>query len=174
MNPSRSNGSGLINHRWTASGSSMRPVPEWAAGPSIGPCPRLSVSGGMIFNSSRHFLIDTDTGSSLLGLDRDVVRAYYSNVRGAIDVKDAGGYIFPCNAELPEVEIYITNTYRVRVPGNLILGPRLKGGLAQAFGADCKPNPNKIRGRANVRGIQCVKARFKPKSTTYSHSGWCF
>ncbi|KAI9883510.1 MAG: putative electron transfer flavoprotein subunit [Watsoniomyces obsoletus] len=77
-----------------------------------------------------------DTGSSLLGLDEDVVRAYYSTVSGAIDVEAADGYIFPCDAELPEVEISITDSYRVTVPGSLIKGPPLRGGLAQAFGVN--------------------------------------
>ena len=53
-----------------------------------------------------------DTGTTLLLLPDDVVGNYYAQVDGAQNSTDYGGFIFPCNADLPSF------TYTVSVNGS--------------------------------------------------------
>ena len=43
-----------------------------------------------------------DTGTSLILMDADVVKAYYSQVSGAQFDQVNGGYVYPCNTQLPD------------------------------------------------------------------------
>lgn len=60
-----------------------------------------------------------DTGTTLLLLPDDVVEAYYKQVEGAEDNSQAGGYVFPCDSQLPSFTAVI-NGYSAVVPGSLI------------------------------------------------------
>ncbi|KAH8887279.1 eukaryotic aspartyl protease [Thozetella sp. PMI_491] len=51
-----------------------------------------------------------DTGTTLLYLPVAVVQAYYSNIAGAADSSNNGGWVFPCNAALPSFTYRIGNT----------------------------------------------------------------
>lgn len=67
-----------------------------------------------------------DTGTALLLLPRDVVEDYYSRVDSASEDKTAGGYIFDCEAQLPDLTVIILNdtdshtTPTITVPGRYI------------------------------------------------------
>jgi len=58
-----------------------------------------------------------DTGTSLLLLDDDIVEAYYSQVQGAQIDSMQGGYVFPCNAKLPEFGLAIGTGYTAVLTG---------------------------------------------------------
>lgn len=58
-----------------------------------------------------------DTGTSLLLLDDDVVEAYYKQVDGAQIDASQGGYVFPCNANLPEFGVAIGSDYTATLEG---------------------------------------------------------
>lgn len=60
-----------------------------------------------------------DTGTTLLLLNPLVVLEYYSNVEGAQMSPELGGFVFPCDAQLPDVTFSI-NGYQAVVPGSLI------------------------------------------------------
>lgn len=60
-----------------------------------------------------------DTGTSLLMASPEVVEAYYAQVPGSKHVKRAGGYIFPCNAELPSLSIFAGHV-RTIIPGRMM------------------------------------------------------
>ncbi|CAI7635723.1 unnamed protein product [Penicillium pancosmium] len=60
-----------------------------------------------------------DTGTTLLLLDDSVVSAYYSQVSGAKNDQNVGGYVFPCSATLPSFSVDI-GSYTATVPGSLI------------------------------------------------------
>jgi aspergillopepsin I len=60
-----------------------------------------------------------DTGTTLLLLDDSVVSAYYSNVTSAQNSPSVGGYVFPCNASLPDFSVTIA-AYTAVVPGRYI------------------------------------------------------
>ena len=48
-----------------------------------------------------------DTGTSLLYLPTNVVKAYYSQVQGAQYDQQQAGYVFPCSANLPDFNVAI-------------------------------------------------------------------
>ncbi|KIW21470.1 hypothetical protein PV08_02050 [Exophiala spinifera] len=50
-----------------------------------------------------------DTGTSLMLVGDDLVVGYWNNVEGAQLNQQAGGVIFPCNAELPDLQVAIGN-----------------------------------------------------------------
>ncbi|MCJ1471876.1 Type I transmembrane sorting receptor [Lambiella insularis] len=70
-----------------------------------------------------------DTGTTLLLVPKDVMTAYYKDVKGAKNSDSDGGYIFPCDATLPDFYIGIGD-YTAMVPASAInTGP--------ASGGDC-------------------------------------
>ncbi|KAJ5125273.1 Penicillopepsin-1 [Penicillium atrosanguineum] len=60
-----------------------------------------------------------DTGTTLLLLDSTIVSQYYSQISGAKNDNNAGGYVFPCSATLPDFSVSI-NGYTATVPGTLM------------------------------------------------------
>ncbi|KAF2230053.1 aspartic protease pepB [Viridothelium virens] len=73
-----------------------------------------SVAGG----STKSASIDAiaDTGTSLLYINSAIVTAYYRQVSGAQNSESAGGYVFDCDADLPDFGIVIGGTTHT-VPG---------------------------------------------------------
>lgn len=65
------------------------------------------------------FVFVLDTGTTLLLLPRGIVEAYYGQVPGAQNSAQFGGYVFPCDTELPSFTVAI-NGYNAVIPGNLI------------------------------------------------------
>lgn len=61
-----------------------------------------------------------DTGTSLLLVDQAVAEAYYSQVQGAQNNAQVGGFIYPCDAQLPDMSVAIGDTYMAKIPGNQI------------------------------------------------------
>lgn len=57
-----------------------------------------------------HILITSDTGTTLLMLPEEVVDAYYKQVSGAEKSTTAGGYVVPCDAELPDFITVISSS----------------------------------------------------------------
>lgn len=60
-----------------------------------------------------------DTGTTLLMLPDDVVTAYYSQVSGAQDSTTEGGYVFSCDADLPDFSFGV-GSGTVTIPGRYI------------------------------------------------------
>ena len=61
-----------------------------------------------------------DTGTSLMLVDEGVAGAYYSHVQGATFSESQGGFIFPCDADLPDLSVGVGPTHMATVPGNFI------------------------------------------------------
>jgi hypothetical protein len=61
-----------------------------------------------------------DTGTSLLLVDQQVAEAYYSQVKGAQNNAQVGGFIYPCAAKLPDLSVAIGDTHMAKIPGNQI------------------------------------------------------
>lgn len=55
-------------------------------------------------------LMISDTGTTLLMLPEEVVDAYYKQVSGAKKNAMAGGYVVPCDAELPDFTTVISSS----------------------------------------------------------------
>ena len=77
-------------------------------------------------------MMQSDTGTSLVLVDPQVAAAYYSKVRGAENNAEAGGYIYPCNAELPTFGMSFGDNYTAMVPGDMITFAQLN--QAMCFG----------------------------------------
>ncbi|KAM5344020.1 hypothetical protein ACJ41O_012557 [Fusarium nematophilum] len=60
-----------------------------------------------------------DTGTSLLFLPGQINEAYYSQVQGAQLDQAAGGFVFPCDSELPDLSFGIGNA-SVTIPGSFM------------------------------------------------------
>ena len=60
-----------------------------------------------------------DTGTTLLMLPEAVVTAYYSQVDGAQDSEQEGGYVFSCDATLPDFTFAVGDG-QITVPGKFI------------------------------------------------------
>jgi len=56
----------------------------------------------------------------LILVDPAVAQSYYSKVQGAQNDAQAGGYVYPCDAQLPSFGMSIGTTYTATVPGNQI------------------------------------------------------
>lgn len=70
-----------------------------------------------------------DTGTSLMLVDDAVASAYYSQVQGAQNSQSAGGYVFPCDASLPDFGVGVGDSYMAVIPGPLInFAPADRGG----------------------------------------------
>lgn len=59
-----------------------------------------------------------DTGTSLLLLDPEVVRAYYAKVSSAVYDGTTGGYVYDCSADLPEFAVAVGDNYMANIPGS--------------------------------------------------------
>ena len=60
-----------------------------------------------------------DTGTSLLLVPQDVLDAYYGQVKGAKNSESDQGYIFPCQATLPDFIIGL-GEYNAVIPGTAV------------------------------------------------------
>ncbi|KAG6262707.1 hypothetical protein E4U49_002914 [Claviceps purpurea] len=58
-----------------------------------------------------------DTGTTLILADEKVVKGYYAQVRGARNDTQMGGFTFPCQAELPDLELDVGGVYMAAISG---------------------------------------------------------
>lgn len=59
-----------------------------------------------------------DTGTTLMLVSQAVANAYYSQVQGARNDPNAGGVIFPCNTNLPDLFVDVGGRYMARIKGD--------------------------------------------------------
>lgn len=85
-----------------------------------------------------------DTGTSLMLVSPEVVEAYYAQVDGATFANQAGGYVYPCKAELPDLSIAVGHTMAV-IPGSMINFSTF--GSHKSNGAECKFPPSFSRAK---------------------------
>lgn len=81
----------------------------------------FTASGYKIGSTASSTKLDgiADTGTTLLMLPDSVVKAYYKGVSGAQDSSSLGGYVFPCDSDLPDFAFTVEGT-DVVVHGDLI------------------------------------------------------
>lgn len=92
-----------------------------------------------------------DTGTTLMLVGSEVARAYYNGVNGSRYAKNVGGYIYPCNAELPSLSVAIGGEFQATIPGPLINYSEI--GTNTTTGETCE-SPflvNVLRARLTVR-----------------------
>jgi hypothetical protein len=76
-----------------------------------GSAPQEGTSGGQAI---------ADTGTTLMLADPKMVTAYYALVQGAQESKGFGGFTFPCEATLPDLEVDVGGVYMARVSGEVL------------------------------------------------------
>lgn len=77
-----------------------------------------------------------DTGTSLMLVSDAMLQAYWSQVKNAQVSQDAGGVIFPCNAQLPDLQVAVGPKYMATVPGKFMNFANI--GTDTATGQKCK------------------------------------
>ncbi|KAK7188221.1 hypothetical protein DPSP01_001766 [Paraphaeosphaeria sporulosa] len=83
------------------------------------PSAKFAVGNQIVDNPTASQAI-ADTGTSLLLVDQQVAEAYYSQVKGAQLNAQVGGFIYPCDAALPDISVAIGDSYMAKIPGNQI------------------------------------------------------
>ncbi|KAF2143407.1 uncharacterized protein K452DRAFT_225302 [Aplosporella prunicola CBS 121167] len=108
-----------------------------------------------------------DTGTTLLYLPEDVVTAYYEKVEGASYDSLQGGYVYPCDNDLPDFTLVIAGQKRT-VPGAYVKYAPVS--LGQCFGGI---QPNTGIGFSIV-GDTFLKAMYVvfDQSTSQPRLGW--
>lgn len=82
-----------------------------------------------------------DTGTSLMLVDNAVVNTYYSQVDQAQNAANIGGVVFPCNAQLPDLQVAIGPNYMAKIPGS---GIKFANVGVDETGQQCESFPNPI------------------------------
>ncbi|KAI2605600.1 acid protease [Hypoxylon sp. NC1633] len=65
----------------------------------------FAINGGQPQTSTAGAQAIADTGTTLLLADPAVAQAYYAQVDGAVDDQQQGGFTFPCNSQLPDLQL---------------------------------------------------------------------
>lgn len=80
--------------------------------------------GDQLFDNPQGSDAIADTGTSLLLVDQQVAEAYYKQVKGAQLNNQVGGFIFPCDAQLPDMSVAIGDSYMAKVSSKqLVFAP---------------------------------------------------
>nr|AAL40802.2 pepsin-type protease [Rasamsonia emersonii] len=77
---------------------------------------QFAVGDGQLQNIRLAPTAIADTGTSLMLVSPEVAEAYYSQVQGAVFANQAGGFIFPCGAQLPSLSIAVGDDNLATVP----------------------------------------------------------
>ncbi|KAF4549092.1 Aspergillopepsin-1-like protein 1 [Elsinoe fawcettii] len=114
----------------------------------------FQIGGKTVQNSAPSPAI-ADTGTSLCLVDTNVAQAYYAQVQGAQYEEAQGGYVYPCDAELPTFGVALGDGgYYVTIPGNQITYAQAGGG--QCFGG-IQPNQGQ---KVQIYGDALLKEKF--------------
>jgi len=91
----------------------------------VGTGAAMTVAGGQAI---------ADTGTTLMLANAAVVNAYYSQVTGAVNNQTVGGVTFPCNAQLPDLQVDVGGNYMALVRGDDInFAPVDNAGTSKPF-----------------------------------------
>ncbi|KAI0832249.1 acid protease [Hypoxylon sp. FL0890] len=66
---------------------------------------KFAIDGGEAQTSTAGAQAIADTGTTLLLADPAVAQAYYAKVDGAVDDEQQGGFTFPCDSQLPDLQL---------------------------------------------------------------------
>ncbi|KAI0880570.1 acid protease [Annulohypoxylon maeteangense] len=70
----------------------------------------FAVNGGTPQTSTAGAQAIADTGTTLLLADAAVAKGYYAQVQGAVNDQQQGGFTFPCDATLPDLQLDVGGT----------------------------------------------------------------
>jgi len=78
----------------------------------------FSVNGGDVQQGTSAAQAIADTGTTLMVADPVLVKAYYAQVENSQESAEDGGFIFPCDATLPDLTVDIGGMYQAKVKGS--------------------------------------------------------
>ncbi|KAF3070026.1 Aspartic protease PEP3 [Trichoderma lentiforme] len=78
----------------------------------------FAVDGGATQQATAGGQAIADTGTTLLLADPIIVNGYYSQVQGAVNDQQAGGFTIPCDAQLPDLDLDVGGKYVARISGS--------------------------------------------------------
>ncbi|EHK27015.1 uncharacterized protein TRIVIDRAFT_34671 [Trichoderma virens Gv29-8] len=78
----------------------------------------FAVNGGATQKATAGGQAIADTGTTLLLADPIIVQGYYSQVQGAQNDAQAGGFTVPCDAQLPDLDLDVGGNYVARISGS--------------------------------------------------------
>jgi aspergillopepsin I len=91
------------------------------------PSNSYSINGKEVQSSNASPAI-ADTGTSLLMVDEEVAEAFYSQIQGASMNSEAGGYVYPCDADVPSFGVAIgTDGFIAQLNGSDIQYAKVSG-----------------------------------------------
>ena len=61
-----------------------------------------------------------DTGTTLMLINTEIVEAYYAQVEGSQFSDRAGGFVFPCDAALPDLFVSVGDAHLAKIPGSFV------------------------------------------------------
>ncbi|KAK6844213.1 hypothetical protein PG995_014323 [Apiospora arundinis] len=96
-----------------------------------------------------------DTGTTLLYLPSSVVKAYYGKIQGSQNSNSAGGYVFPCSANVPDFTFGVGSA-RITIPGSFMNFGQVSSGSNQCFGGIQSSSSIGV----NIFGDVALKASF--------------
>lgn len=94
---------------------------------------KFSVGTGAVMNVAGGQAI-ADTGTTLMLANPAIVNAYYSQVQGAVNNATVGGVTFPCNAQLPDLNVDVGGNYMALVRGDDINFAQVDAAGTSCFG----------------------------------------
>jgi aspergillopepsin I len=98
-----------------------------------------------------------DSGTSIMYLDDQAVNDYYAQVKGAVEDDDQGGFVFPCDAVLPDLGVELGNGYYGTVPGTLMNYRPIEDKSGHCYGGI---QSNGIVGDLQIYGDVLFKTQF--------------
>ncbi|EFR02432.1 endothiapepsin [Nannizzia gypsea CBS 118893] len=108
-----------------------------------------------------------DTGTTLLVLDEEIVRAYYAQVPGArYDPSRFAGWVYPCNSPMPSLFLGVGSDHMAIIPSSLL--------TFQSYGPDANGVETCYGGLQsnNAGGIQILgDVFFKALFVVFDHRG---
>ena len=87
----------------------------------------FAVAGGKAQPSVANAQAIADTGTTLILANAKMVTGYYSQVKGAVNDAQVGGFTVPCDATLPDLMIDVGGVYMARVKGSDINFAKVQG-----------------------------------------------
>jgi hypothetical protein len=75
-------------------------------------------TGGTVMDIEGGGQAIADTGTTLMLVNPAIVNAYYSQVQGAMNNATAGGVTFPCDANLPDLNVDVGGNYMALIRGS--------------------------------------------------------
>ncbi|KAJ6786147.1 hypothetical protein PWT90_09845 [Aphanocladium album] len=109
---------------------------------------KFAVDGGQPQQGAQGGQAIADTGTTLILADPTVVEGYYAKVPQAQNNQQMGGFVVPCNAKLPDLDLDIGGVYMARIKGSDINFAPVGNGGKSSLLFNSRVTPKRFLARA--------------------------